>query len=195
MALSWPDPDHDTIEAENTAALREWFEQHHETVDAVWIRYWKKGSGRPSVTWSEVVDELLCFGWIDTLAQSIDDDSYVQYLTHRRAGSTWSKVNKAKVEQLEAAGRMTDAGRAVIDRARADWSWTRLDATEALIVPDVLAAAFDEHPGSREFYDGLADSLKRAVLGRIYLSKRPATRAKWVAVSAARLAAHDKPPY
>ncbi len=195
MGLRWPDDEHDTIEAADVGELRAWFERHHETVDGVWIRYWKKGSGRATVQWAEAVDVLLCFGWIDTQVQSVDDDCYVQYLTRRRAGSMWSKVNKGKVAELEANGSMTDAGRRVIRRAQQDGSWDLLTAAEDGIVPDDLVAAWADAPGAERFYRGLTAAQQTSLLRKIYLSKRPETRAKWVRISVERLAAGDKPPY
>lgn len=195
MAVRWPDDEHDTIEATDIAELREWFERHHDTVDGVWIRYWKKGSGRPSIEWSEVVDVILCYGWIDTKVQSVDERTYVQYLTRRRPGSVWSKVNKDKVANLERDGSMTDAGRAVIDRARADGSWDLLTAAEAGEVPDDLAAAWATVPEAEAFYSRLTPGQQKSVLGKIYLAKRPETRARWVARTVEQLAAHHKPPY
>ncbi len=195
MPLSWPDDDHDTIDAADVGQLRAWFEEHHGSADGVWIRYWKKGSDRASVAWAEAVDVLLCFGWIDAQVRSVDDDCYVQYLTHRRPGSMWSRVNKAKLVELERAGLMTDAGRAVVERAKADGSWDLLTAAEDGVVPDDLAGALADLPLAREFFDALTDAQRTSLLGKIYLSKRPETRAKWVATSVARLAAGDKPPY
>ena len=145
----WPD-DHDTIEAATPSELRRWLEVHHADTDAVWFRYWKKGSNRPSLTWSEVVDELLCFGWIDAKVQSIDDNCYVQYLTRRKAGSVWSRINQEKVARLTAEGRMTEAGTVAVQRARDDGSWNALDPVEDLVVPDDLAAALDARPGARD---------------------------------------------
>ncbi|MGA9276227.1 YdeI/OmpD-associated family protein [Ilumatobacter sp.] len=195
MALRWPDDAHDTIEAVDRDELRSWFEENHESADGVWIHYWKVGSGRPSVSWSEAVDVLLCFGWIDTKVQSVDDRSHVQYVTHRKAGSMWSRVNKAKIVDLEAQGLMTDAGRAVVERARADGSWDLLTAAEEGIVPDDLSAAFANATAARVFFEGLTAAQRKSVLTKIYLTKRPETRAKWIAISVERLAAGVKPPY
>ncbi|WP_040494084.1 YdeI/OmpD-associated family protein [Ilumatobacter nonamiensis] len=195
MAVRWPDEDHDTIVAADTDELRAWFEVNNEAADGAWVQYWRAGTGRPSVRWTEVVDVLLCFGWIDTKVQPIDDTTYVQYVTPRRAGSVWSRVNKAKVEALEEQGLMTDAGRAVIDRARADGSWDLLTASDDGVVPDDLALALAEVPSAQAFYDGLTGPQQSAVLRKIYMCKRPVTRAKWVATSVDRLAAGVKPPY
>jgi uncharacterized protein YdeI (YjbR/CyaY-like superfamily) len=195
MAVRWPDDEHPTIEVADVGDLRAWFEANHNTADGAWIWFWKVGSGRATVSWSEVVDVLLCFGWIDTKIQPIDGDSYVQYVTLRRPGSMWSQVNKAKLVELEAAGLMTPAGWAVVERAQADGSWTLLEASEAQIMPDDLSAALDATAGARDFYDSLSASQQSSVLRKIYLSKREATRSKWVAITVERLAAQVKPPY
>jgi len=194
--MRWPDSEHETIEAVDAAAFRDWLIANHEVAAAVWLMYWKKGSGRSSVTWSEAVDEALCVGWIDTKVQTVDADRYVQYFTRRRPRSSWSRINKDKVGRLITQGRMTDSGRAVIDRAKADGSWTVMDAAEALIVPDDLAAAFDAHPGSRAFYETMTRSAKLATLAWIYTAKRPDTRAKRVDSTVLYTARGERPrPY
>ncbi len=195
MALRWPDGEHDTIEPADAGELRTWFEANHETAAGAWIRFWKKETARPSVSWSDAVDVLLCFGWIDSQIQPQGDGSYVQYVTRRRPGSIWSKVNKAKLVELERAGLMTEAGRAVVERAKADGSWDLLTAAEDGVVPDDLADAWAAESGARDFYEGLTAAQQTSLLRKIYLSKRPETRAKWVAISVERLAAGDKPPY
>jgi uncharacterized protein YdeI (YjbR/CyaY-like superfamily) len=103
---------------ETPAELRAWLEEHHETAAELWVGYYKKASGRRSLTWSEVVDEALCFGWIDGKAQRIDEHRYRQRLTPRRSKSNWSAVNIAKVAELRAAGRMAPAGEAAFARRR-----------------------------------------------------------------------------
>jgi uncharacterized protein YdeI (YjbR/CyaY-like superfamily) len=96
--------------------LRDWFDANHDTATELWVGYYKKSSGRPSVTWSQVVDEALCVGWIDGILRRIDDVSHVQRLTPRRKGSNWSAINVAKVAQLSAEGRMRPAGLAAFAR-------------------------------------------------------------------------------
>jgi len=96
---------------ETASDLRGWFEANHEIADELWVGIYKVGSGRPSVRWSEVVDEALCFGWIDGIRKSIDEVSYRNRLTPRRKGSNWSVINIARVAALEAEGRMHAAGR------------------------------------------------------------------------------------
>ena len=102
-----------TIDAaffETADDLRRWFEANHETADTLWVGLYKIGSGRASIRWPEVVDEALCFGWIDGVRNRIDDVSYRNRLTPRRKGSNWSAINIARVRELEAAGRMRAAG-------------------------------------------------------------------------------------
>jgi uncharacterized protein YdeI (YjbR/CyaY-like superfamily) len=98
------------------AAFREWLEQNHERESEVLVGFHKKGSGKPSITWPEAVEEALCFGWIDGVRRSVDDESYVNRFTPRRPGSTWSAVNIAKAKALIAGGRMTPAGARVFER-------------------------------------------------------------------------------
>ena len=93
-----------------TSALRDWFDANHETADELWLGYYKKGSGMPSVTWTEAVDEALCVGWIDGVLQRIDDRSHAQRFTPRRKGSNWSAINVAKVATLTEQDRMRPAG-------------------------------------------------------------------------------------
>jgi uncharacterized protein YdeI (YjbR/CyaY-like superfamily) len=101
---------HDVVFFATPAELRDWFDANHATADELWLGYYKKASGRPSVDWSQVVDEALCVGWIDGVRKSVDDEVSVQRLTPRRKGSTWSAINVAKVASLTAQGRMREAG-------------------------------------------------------------------------------------
>ena len=92
------------------AALRAWFKKHHQTADELIVGFYKKGSAKPSVTWSESVDEALCFGWIDGVRRKVDDDSYSNRFTPRRRGSNWSAINIDKVAALTKLKRMQPAG-------------------------------------------------------------------------------------
>jgi uncharacterized protein YdeI (YjbR/CyaY-like superfamily) len=104
----------------SSAAWREWLKEHHADATEVLVGFHKRGSGVPSLTWSEAVDEALCFGWIDGVRRRVDDARYTIRFTPRKPRSTWSAVNIAKVTELEAAGRMTPAGRAAFERRRED---------------------------------------------------------------------------
>jgi uncharacterized protein YdeI (YjbR/CyaY-like superfamily) len=108
----------------SAADWRAWLEENAATETELLVGFWKKGTGRPAMAWSESVDEALCFGWIDAVRRRIDDDSYSIRFTRRKPTSTWSAVNVAKVAELEVAGRMTDAGRATFAARRADRTGT-----------------------------------------------------------------------
>jgi len=101
---------HDVVFFATPEELRDWFAANHATADELWLGYYKKASGRPSVDWSQVVDEALCVGWIDGVRKSVSDEVSVQRLTPRRKGSTWSAINVAKVATLTEQGRMRPAG-------------------------------------------------------------------------------------
>jgi uncharacterized protein YdeI (YjbR/CyaY-like superfamily) len=150
---------------------------------------WRKASGRPAPAYEELVVEALRFGWIDSVGRKVDDDRTSLRFSPRKARSGWSAPNKARIARLEAEGRLEPSGRAVVDAAKADGSWSLLDAVEALEVPADLAEAFDALPGSREQWEAFPRSAKRAILEWIVMAKRPATRARRVdetARSAAR---------
>ncbi len=163
------------IEARDGTEFRDWLAANHQTAPAVWLVYWKKGSGHPSIEWSEAVDQALCFGWIDSKAKSIDDKRFRQYFTVRKPGSVWSKINKDKIAKLEAAGLMMPAGTAAVERAKEDGSWTILDGPEAGIVPDDLGSAMDR-AGVRDTFDQLTAGKRKAILGWLVMAKRDATR-------------------
>ena len=163
------------IEAHDRAGFRKWLEDNHATETAVWVIFWKKGSGHPSINWSEAVDEALCFGWIDSKVQSLDERRYRQYWTVRKPGSIWSQINKEKVARLTAAGLMEPAGLAAVERAREDGSWAILDGPEAGIVPDDFAAAM-EAAEVRATFDGLIQSKRKAILAWLVMAKRETTR-------------------
>jgi uncharacterized protein YdeI (YjbR/CyaY-like superfamily) len=175
------------------AEWRAWLAEHHDRSDAVWLVLWRPRSGRDGLTYDEAVEEALCFGWIDGKAAGLDDERTMLRFSPREQGSGWARSNKRRVERLLAEGLMTEAGLALVEEAKRDGSWVRLDAVEDLVVPDDLAAALAAHPGARERWDGLARSVRRAALLRIVEAKRPETRAKWVAETARRTARGERP--
>jgi len=172
---SLPTSEIERITATNGEEFRAWLHEHHATADAVWLVYFKKGSGTASIAWSEAVDEALCYGWIDSKAQSIDDDRYEQYFCPRKPTSPWSKVNKTKIKALEDADQIQPAGAAAIQAAKTNGSWTILDDAQNHIVPDDLSEAFLDQ-SARNNFDQLSPSRRRNVLCWIALAKRDDTR-------------------
>ncbi len=163
------------IEAEDAAAFHDWLAANRQSSSAVWLIFWKKGSGHPSIAWAEAVDTALCFGWVDSKVQSLDAERYRQYFSVRKAGSGWSRINKEKIAVLEREGRMAPAGRAVVERAKTDGSWSLLDGPEAGIVPDDFADSLNE-AGVRTVYDGLTTGTRKAILTWLVMAKRDTTR-------------------
>ena len=172
---------------------RDWLERYHQAKEGVWLILYKTKSPKHNLSWSEAVDEALCFGWIDGIKKKIDAESYRQYFTKRKANSTWSRVNKEKVDLLVDQGLMTAEGYRSIEVAKENGSWTLLDEVEALVVPEDLQGEFAHHPGAREYFDGLSKSAKKILLYWVISAKRPETRQKRISVVAENAAQGLKP--
>jgi uncharacterized protein YdeI (YjbR/CyaY-like superfamily) len=169
------------------AEWRRWLAQNHARTQGVWLVQYKPRTGKPAIPYEDAICEALCFGWVDSTYRPLDDERGMLWWSPRRRGSVWARSNKERVARLEADGRMTDAGRAVIEAAKADGSWTILEPVEALTVPDDLAAAFAERPGAIERWEAFTPSAKRPYLLWIVTAKRPETRARRVAETAERV--------
>lgn len=165
---------------------RAWLAENHEQAANVWLIRYKKAARKPTFSYDDAVEEALCFGWIDSLPRKLDDERSMLYFAPRKPGSGWSRVNKARIERMLTAGQMMPAGRAKIEAAKADGSWTALDAIENLEIPDDLAAAFANYPPSGDHFEAFPRSVKRGILEWISTAKRPATRAKRVQETAQR---------
>ncbi|WP_347220016.1 YdeI/OmpD-associated family protein [Chryseobacterium sp.] len=157
---------------------RQWLVDFHQSLPSVWVICNTRKSGLPVVGWSELVEEALCFGWIDSTRKTIDEGSFKQLFSRRKPGSTWSRINKEKVQKLIDDQLMTEAGYESIRIAKENNSWTILDTVEDLMVPQDLNEAFKNHPGSEEYFQSLSKSMKKMMLQWIVLAKRPETRKK-----------------
>ena len=162
----------------NGRQWREWLLEHHATEKSVWLIYHKKKSTVPSINWSQAVDEALCFGWIDSVAKSMDGERYRQFFSPRKPTSGWSGINKEKVGRLIAEGRMAPAGFVTIDTAKRNGSWTILDDAEVGIIPADLERELRERSTARNYVSRLSLSDKRTILQWLALAKRPETRQK-----------------
>lgn len=168
--------DHELIQPADRSAWREWLHAHHETAKGCWVVVAKLG--HDGVAYAEAVEEALCFGWIDGRTRPLDGFHTRQHFSPRKKGGTWARSNKERVERLETAGLMTEAGWAVIDAAQADGSWNALDEIEAMVVPDDLATALAASPQAATAFEGFAPSAKQAYLWWIKTAKRPETRSQ-----------------
>ncbi len=170
-----------------------WLREHHGSASGVWIRFARKGSGVASVTYMEALHAALCFGWIDGQARSLDEASYVQRFTPRRARSIWSKRNREFATALIESGRMQPAGLREVERAKADGRWdAAYDAPSTATVPDDLRAALDASPDAAAFFETLNAQNRYAILHRIQTAKRAETRARRIETFVAMLAAGEK---
>lgn len=160
------------------AEWRRWLEKHPERTEGVWVVYPKKSSVLDGPRYDELVEEALCFGWIDSLTRRADADRTIQWFSPRRKGGVWSASNKQRIERMVAEGMMTDRGQAAIDAARADGSWSRYDDAEAMVIHPDLQEAFQAHPAARAAYEALAPSHRKQHLWWVYSAKRPETRTK-----------------
>ena len=154
---------------------RQWLQENHASQQSVWLVYYKKETNKPTVSWSDAVDEALCFGWIDSKKISIDKETSRQFFSKRKAKSTWSKINKNKTERLIANGLMTKIGFESIEIAKQNGSWTVLDNVEELIIPNNLEKAFKANPGSKDFFLSLSKSTRKGMLQWIALAKQTET--------------------
>ncbi len=183
-------PPPNSIHPQTRAAWRKWLTQNHTRAEGVWLISYKKGTSKPRFEYDEAVEEALCFGWIDSKPNKLDDERSMLWFAPRKAGTGWSKLNKARAEKMMAAGLMTPAGLAKIEAAKQDGSWNALDAIEDLQIPPDLTAALAANPIAQQYFDAFPRSVKRAILEWISNAKKPETRAKRVEETA-RLAAKN----
>lgn len=185
--------DTETFYASSQQEWRKWLKKHHNTKESIWLIYYKKASGVPSLSWSQAVDEALCFGWIDSTARAIDEEKYMQYFCRRKPRSPWSKINKDKVERLAQAGLMAPAGIQAIELAMQNGSWTVADEAETGAIPPDLQQALVDQPGAEAFFTSLSPSVRKNIINWLTTAKRPETRQKRAAEIATQAALSLKP--
>lgn len=173
--------DYPIYHAETRGAWRAWLTANHDTARGVWLASWKPATGWPAVPYAEAVEEALCFGWIDSTANTLDDERRLQLMTPRKPRSTWTRLNRERVARMEAEGLMTDAGRRAVEVAQANGWWTIYDPVEDLLEPDELAAALDAAPQAREQWDAFPPSARKQMLWWVISAARPDTRSRRVA--------------
>lgn len=161
----------------DAAEWRTWLEQHHATSPGVWLVLHKKGGNTTELDYEAALQEALCFGWIDGQGRRRDDESSFQRMTRRGPKSVWSARNVDRIEKLEAAGRMTAAGRAAVDAAKADGRWeVAYSGQSSAEVPEDLAAAIAAEPRAQAMFDVLTSVNRYALIYRTNAVKQAATR-------------------
>ena len=181
----------DELEIRSRAELRAWLSEHHGCGAGIWLVTYKKPSPHV-VPVEEIVEELLCWGWIDSRPRKVDAARSALWISPRRAGSAWSAVNKALVEKARASGAMTAAGEVRIAQAQADGLWSFLDDVERLEVPADLAVAL-RAADAEVVWEGFPRSVRRGTLEWIKTAKQDATRARRIAVVAERAGRGQRP--
>jgi len=169
---------YETFYAPDRGAWRRWLEANYASSKGVWLVYYKKGSDKPRVSYNEAVEEALCFGWIDSRPNKIDDERYMQLFTPRKAGSVWAKSNKERVERLIEQGLMTPAGLEKVEVAKRNGRWEALTDAEELVMPEDLKRSLMASPDALKNFEAFRLTEKKRLLYWIGNVKRPEARAK-----------------
>ncbi len=182
------------IEAKTREEWHQWLEDNHSNSPGIWLIYYKKGSGKPTVSYEEAVEEALSFGWIDSKVNAIDEERYMQIFTPRKTGSIWSKLNKQRIKNLMENGLMMPAGLEKVEVAKKDGSWYFLDDIEKMIIPPDLKEALDSNVIAKNNFEAFGDSSKKQILYWIKTAKREITRKNRIE-KVVILAAENKKPF
>jgi uncharacterized protein YdeI (YjbR/CyaY-like superfamily) len=166
------------IYAKDRQAFRSWLKENHASTNGIWLVYYKKHSGKLSISCAEAVKEALCFGWIDSKVNTIDDQRYMQVFTPRKPKSVWSALNKRYVAELLEQNLMTPADLCMIEIAKSNGQWESLDKVEALEIPPDLAKALSKNNLAQVNFKTFPPSTKKVLLQRLASAKRNETRVK-----------------
>ncbi len=180
------------FEPESLDEWSAWLRRHHADTPGVWL-VTRKASASPAFDYDAAVREALRWGWVDATRRTVDEQRSMMWYAARRPGSVWTRNNKERVADLEAAGLMEPAGAAAVAAARESGRWTLMDDVEDLVVPDDLAEALAGRPGARDHWYGFTPSARKQALAWIVLAGQPATRATRVAEVADRSARGERP--
>lgn len=172
-----PEPtSQNTLMFSTAKELADWLRSHHDSKAELWVKIFKKHSGVMSVTWDDVVVESLCWGWIDGIKKSLDDQAYLQRITPRKARSVWSKRNRDHVERLMAEGRMEEVGLAHVRAAQADGRWEAAYSVSEMEVPEDFIKALDGNPDAKAFFATLTKSSRYVIAHGLLSAKKTETR-------------------
>lgn len=174
------------VEIATRADWRAWLTVHHGSSGSIWLVFPRKAASAQAPSVDDIVEEALCFGWIDSLPRKLDDKRSMLLLSPRRAGSNWSGVNKARVARMMEAGLMTPAGLQKIEAAKGDGSWDALNEVDRLEAPQDLLAALDAAPPARQHFEAFPPSTRRGILEWILNARQQTTRAARIADTAAK---------
>lgn len=188
---SHPSDGRPLLQVETQEEWRAWLEQNHVSSPGIWLVSWKQATGKPFVPYGDSVDEALCFGWIDSRVNTLDDERAMRLFTRRNPRSPWSRINKDKAVRLMRQARMMESGASIIAAAQSNGSWTVYDEIEDLVVPPDLAAALSHNEAARSHFDNFPPSSKKNILWWIKSARKPETRTARIAKTA-ELAAKNR---
>lgn len=170
--------------AKDRATWRNWLEKNGKKKKAVWLIYYKPASGKSRVSYNDAVDEAICFGWIDSKPNSLDEFRSIQFFAPRNPKSNWSKVNKARVTRLNKEGRMTPAGLELVEAARKSGTWDALNEVEEMVIPDDLLRELKKSEKAYQYFTAFPKSSRKNILEWIHNAKQAETRNKRIAETA-----------
>ena len=172
------------------AEWRTWLATNHTSSKGIRLVIIRKNAQVAGITYSDAVEEALCFGWIDGVTNSVNEQRYKLYMSPRKPGSVWSRLNKQRIQKLIKAGSMTPTGLAKIEAARKDGSWSQFDAIDKLEMPEDLLEQLSANPEAKRNFETFSDSSKKIILFWIANARREETRRKRIAETV-RLAAQN----
>jgi len=175
---------------------REWLTANHDKSTEAWLIYYKKGSGKSSITYGTALDEAICFGWIDGKIKSLDEEKYMQRYSPRRPKSPWSKINKDKAESLIEAGRMTESGLVKIEEARKNGLWDAAYSNTNRVMEEIpadLETALSQDEAARTNFHNFANSYRNNYIGWLNSAKTAPTREKRISEIVKRSSLNEKP--
>lgn len=187
-------PDYELKEFKTAATWRLWLEQNHAITDGVQLRIYKKATALQTVTYAEALDEALCYGWIDGTRKSHDEMSFTQKFTPRRTRSLWSKRNVEYIARLTAVGKMTPAGQAEVERAKADGRWdAAYDKPSEMVMPAFFMIELGKHPKAKIFYETLSKTSRFIIAWNLQTAKTEVARVRRCDKFIVMLEAGEKP--
>jgi len=178
---------------QNIEDWRSWLAQNHHKSAGVWLVFYKKEFGKPTLEYEEAVEEALCFGWIDSIIKNVDEQQYLRKFTPRKPESKWSELNKKRVQKMIELGRMTKAGAAKIEAAKKSGWWDKPDRPQISIrMPEEFRLALEEQKTAKTFFDQLAPTYQKQYILWIQMAKRTETRERRIKEALILLAKGEK---
>ncbi|UCC33232.1 MAG: YdeI/OmpD-associated family protein [Candidatus Bathyarchaeota archaeon] len=183
----------DELHVANRISWRRWLRRNHDKKKGIWLVYYKKHTGKPSIPYDDSVEEALCFGWIDSILKKIDDERFVRKFTPRKSRSTWSETNKTRVQKMIVAGKMAKAGLLRIEEAKKSGEWFKKSPIrKELVIPSYVKEALEENRKALDNFNNLAKSYKRQYVGWISSAKKEETRRRRLAEAIRLLEKNEK---